>query len=318
MKPVSCPVSPHTNASHCYTVRFTAESNARGYSFDVGNSDLMENILEYHTAPGFRYQPGTVDMHTLVTTALPSGVGPFQAPQKIILNCTANATNPAVIQILNQNIRPDVIYNDTITLGSTTFYIIDAVLGFPRDYNWEVQHTQVLRQWQALEVASGGIDLELQSSIGVTVFAPSDDAWAISKFVNETRPQDLLRIYSNHVIFNSTIWSQDFTTGVHTSASGLNYSFTLTSSGQYIVYLNGTSANITSSDILTDNGVIHLLDAPLWKSSFGTEISTGTPSAPQPAPTSSSGKTGIAYLGQICIRSAYPCKWCISRHLICT
>ncbi|KAI0819115.1 hypothetical protein BC629DRAFT_699300 [Irpex lacteus] len=122
-----------------------------------------------------------------------------------------------------------------------------------------------MQEWNAFTKLAKVVDV--QSSVGYTIFAPADKTWDALTFVNEIPPSEVHDVYNNHVISGVTVWSPNFTTSVYTSGSGFTYAFNVSSSGQMTVSLNGTAANITRSDILTQNGVIHLLDGPLWKSS---------------------------------------------------
>ena len=65
-------------------------------------------------------------------------------------------------------------------------------------------------------------------------------------------------------MYDHAVFSPEFTNGTHTSGSGFNYTFGSNGAGGYTVTLNNITANITFSDIITANGVVHLIDQPLW------------------------------------------------------
>jgi len=97
---------------------------------------------------------------------------------------------------------------------------------------------------------------------GLTFFAPNNEAitQAIPQFSgNTTQLWDVLR---NHIINGTTVYTPSFVNATYVSAGGENFRLTTNSTGQYV-----TSGNITAlivqPDVLTDNGVIHIIDRVL-------------------------------------------------------
>lgn len=70
-----------------------------------------------------------------------------------------------------------------------------------------------------------------------------------------------------------------FMSGGISSDSHFNYSFAQTSSGSWTVTLNHVTANIVRSDLLLNNGVIHIIDAVLYNvdPNFVPKNTTSTP-----------------------------------------
>ncbi|KAI0819114.1 hypothetical protein BC629DRAFT_699234 [Irpex lacteus] len=240
----------------------TGASNTRGYGFNTSDATLMLDVLTYHIIPGQHPLEFNLpqDDHILLPTAHSADLDKNQ-PQPLVFQM-----GPA---ILNQRVVPKVI--NKWAVNNTLIYALDTVLGYPATYSWEANNTGLMEEWKPFEVVAGGI--EIDDYDGSTVFAPVDKTWNVPKLANQIPVGELKDVYNNHVIPGLTLWSPNFMNGTYTSASGFNYTFNKTSSGQFTVTLNGTTVNITHSDILTWNGVIHLLDGPLWTNQDTSYIS---------------------------------------------
>ncbi|KAI0747270.1 hypothetical protein BC629DRAFT_214922 [Irpex lacteus] len=265
----------------------------------------MESVLRYHIVPGshdlFAIPPS--NKHNLFSTALAANLDNNQT-QQLVIQRSLPPGNPTdqqipVVEIPDQVLETKV--TGSLSLNGTNINIINTVLGYPSTYTWEANNTGLMQEWNAFTKLAKVVDVE--SSVGYTIFAPADKTWDALTFVNEIPPSDVHDVYNNHVISGVTVWSPNFTTGVYTSGSGFTYAFNVSLNGQMTVSLNGTAANITRSDILTQNGVIHLLDGPLWKSSANAasglldpspSASGGTPSTSSVNDAGNGGKGGIS------------------------
>ena len=100
---------------------------------------------------------------------------------------------------------------------------------------------------------------------GLTLFAPENDiiTQGVSQFTtNTTQLWDVLR---NHIINGTTVYSPSFVNSSHISAAGEEFYFTSNSTGSYVTSLN-TTARVVQPDVLTRNGVIHIIDRVLVNS----------------------------------------------------
>lgn len=200
MKPVSLCVqwiSPHS--IHLKPIVANANGNTRGYNFNASDVDLMLNVLQYHITPGtFTLQAGTgngvTTIHELASTALSAELDKNQQ-QRIVFQISQD-DNHVTNLILNQKVQTLNI-SEGYAVGNITMYFIDAVLGYPGTYPWEVGNIGALSQWRALEALAGGI--EIDDYDGITIFAPTNAAWSLSKIINETQSRDLQTLYNNHV-----------------------------------------------------------------------------------------------------------------------
>jgi len=96
----------------------------------------------------------------------------------------------------------------------------------------------------------------------VTVFAPSDDAFATlpeGTLENLTTKQ-AKAIVARHIIVGATVTSADFRNGTAGTFGGEYIEFYTMENGPLVRY-NGNDANVVSTDIKASNGVIHVLDS---------------------------------------------------------
>ncbi|KIK43324.1 hypothetical protein CY34DRAFT_82010 [Suillus luteus UH-Slu-Lm8-n1] len=101
---------------------------------------------------------------------------------------------------------------------------------------------------------------------GITLFAPNNSAFAAANCISGLLPNNtaLVALFGNHVINGTTVYSPSFTNGNHyTSASGEPFTFKSNSSGVYVSSAGSNWARIMRSDVLTSNGVVHVIDSVL-------------------------------------------------------
>ena len=83
---------------------------------------------------------------------------------------------------------------DTIVTENLTMHVLDAVIGMPGTYSFGVQFMS-LNQFGALRNASGVSDLD--SEHGMTIFAPSDDAFDAAR--TQMASESPAGVFANHV-----------------------------------------------------------------------------------------------------------------------
>ena len=187
-----------------------------------------------------------------------------EVPSTALSNCmTTTAVNG---QTLAFTIGDSVMVNDaTVTLSDVAtsngiIHVIDTVLtpsDAPSDITETAQctgtHTSLVAALIQAELAE-----TLQGEGPFTVFAPTDQAFAdagidLAALDSPEGKAQLSDILLYHV-YAGTVLSTDITEGMTLQmVNGKNATFTLSSS------IDG--ANITSVDIVTSNGIIHVIDA---------------------------------------------------------
>jgi len=201
-----------------------------------------------------------------------------------------------------------------------TIYVVNAVIDVPGDLTAAIDFYNLTAFGQALETA--GLLSELNTTHGVTLFAPTDAAFttAASQLQNATSNTTLLRIIlENHIINGSSVYTSNLIADSgQTSAAGESLSATFNSSGSFIQNGNST-AKITSPDVILWNGVVHIIDTVLFNNetdqsaadsaASSAASSAATATAPEtgpvgftPSPTSSGGGGGSSSGAQQAIR----------------
>jgi uncharacterized surface protein with fasciclin (FAS1) repeats len=110
-------------------------------------------------------------------------------------------------------------------------------------------------------IEAAGLLETLQGVGPFTVFAPTDEAFAalpaglLDALLLEENREILVQILTYHVV-SGTVLAADVTEGDVASVQGSAISITV---GDGVV-LNGT-ANVTATDVVASNGVIHVIDA---------------------------------------------------------
>jgi uncharacterized surface protein with fasciclin (FAS1) repeats len=115
----------------------------------------------------------------------------------------------------------------------------------------------------SLDAFTGALDTAklltpLEQAHGVTIFAPSSLSLS-SLGANATNQTIVSALLGNHYINGTTVYSSQFANGTtFTSASGETFTFNVTANGTITVGSGNSTSRITKSDVLTNNGVIHV------------------------------------------------------------
>jgi len=111
-------------------------------------------------------------------------------------------------------------------------------------------------------VSDLGLVETLKGVEAVTIFAPSDDAFAKlpEGTLESLTTEQAKAIVSRHVVPGNTVYAADVTTGSVGTFGGENIDLIKNDSGVQVSY-NGNAVNVVSADVKANNGVIHVIDA---------------------------------------------------------
>merc|ERR1712092_71919 len=112
-------------------------------------------------------------------------------------------------------------------------------------------------------VSDLGLVETLKGVEAVTIFAPSDDAFAKlpEGTLESLTPEQAKAIVSRHVVAGATVMAADVTTGSVETFGGESIDLVKTEDGGVQVSYNGNAVNVVAADVKASNGVIHVIDA---------------------------------------------------------
>lgn len=188
-------------------------------------------------------------------------------------------------------------------------YIIDEVLSLPMNISGVAS---ALFPTLGGVIGSSGLLKPLMMASEVTIFAPNDAAVAtVMSEIATLNATTIMGVLANHVINGTAAYSDRLTTSNYTSAGGSPFTFMSNSSGTYVMSANST-AKIVQSDIIIQNGVVHVIDGVLVNTASDataaasaysantmadatqTEATTPVTATSMPAAASASGSSGKA------------------------
>ncbi len=175
--------------------------NFYGYSYDSSNTEFLAAILLYHLVPGTWNQAnlGTGPNHTILTTSLVGHNVSFLENNKA--QVFACGSSVAGFEIYNQLTATAVV--STTTFGQLTVHVLNAIMGIPGTFTDEAENYS-LNSFISLQ--QSGSDKTVESSNGITLFVPGNDAFTTAKAqLASLSPQS---IYNNHVGSFFLVFSQ--------------------------------------------------------------------------------------------------------------
>jgi uncharacterized surface protein with fasciclin (FAS1) repeats len=211
----------------------------------LADTDALTEVLLYHVVEGSVFAG---DLDGVVSTETLAG---YPVLFDLLDGAKINMSNITVADILTRN---------------GVIHVIDAVLLPPEG---DIVETAVAAGFTTLAAAldAGELVSALQAEGPFTVFAPTDDAFAALPEVvlddlllpeNQSQLQDILRY---HVV-SGQIFSGNLEDGATpTTLQGQTLTVDLSEG----VMIN--EADVTTADIITKNGVIHIIDAVLLPAS---------------------------------------------------
>jgi uncharacterized surface protein with fasciclin (FAS1) repeats len=208
------------------------------------------------------------------------------------------------VHVLNQN-ESDPRVVQLTSYQNLDIFVIDAVLLYPADIsttfqsNTELSGFSSFAQDTQVPVWNTGTNMTEQDSVtqvltgvrGLTLFAPDNKATdqGLSQLTgNNTQLWAVLR---NHIINGTTVYSPSFVDSTYVSAAGEDLLLVSNSSGQFVTSGN-TMARIIQPDVLTKNGVIHIIDRVLLNSDVNQDAADSAYSSASSLAEHSSTETG--------------------------
>ena len=215
----------------------------------LANKPLLTTVLTYHVLPA-----------RVASTAIPFGKA-ITTVQGSILKI--DSVSGAVVITDGRNRTSKVVIAD-VAASNGVVHVVDKVI-LPADKNI-VQTAQALPQFSILveAVVAANLAGTLSGTGPFTVFAPTNTAFAnlltelgITKAALLADTALLTKVLTYHVVVGRVLKADVPLNTAITTVQG--DTFTVNAS-LAITDQRGRSANITGTDVLTSNGVIHVID----------------------------------------------------------
>ncbi|RFU31187.1 hypothetical protein B7463_g5183, partial [Scytalidium lignicola] len=263
-------------------------------AFANNDVDVITNVLEYHLLPG---------VHT--TSSLTPGVPQF-IPTLMTNSNYTNVTGGQVVENVKQagNV---VVYvsgsgsRSTLTQADQLFnggvvQVIDTILLPPTNLTSTADAFN-LTSFEGALYTTNHLD-SVSDQKDITVFVPNNDAFqALGPGITELTVDQLTSVVNYHILPSTVVYSANLTNGsTFTTEQGTKLRITHINNNVYV-----NSAQLLQSDILIENGVLHIIDNVLnWQDT------TALPNAT--IPTQSPVFPSASPVGNIPFTAAFPCS----------
>ncbi|KAK2015699.1 fasciclin domain-containing protein [Colletotrichum eremochloae] len=218
------------------------------------NATFVANLLNYHVVTGKTMAASFPEVPKFAHTL-------FETP-------AVNMTGTQRVELLRKGEQArvfsgykqmSVVTNPDLAFSGGVLHVLDSVLTFPGTPADTALNTGLTSMAGALMRA--GLVNDLNSLQGTTVFAPTNAAFqAIGGTAAAMEPQDLARILQYHVLTNQVRFTPAVTMTKMSHKSLMGEKVTLRKQDGNVF---ANSAKITISDIITTDGVLHVVDSVL-------------------------------------------------------
>ncbi|KAH7903492.1 FAS1 domain-containing protein [Hygrophoropsis aurantiaca] len=202
--------------------------------------------------------------HSIVSTALidSSAVSlENNRSQVVVLTRDSNGT----IHVLNQpsDVTSTPSSGISIEENSYGWSFVSDLLTVPTTLSATLSNLNI--KTFANDAVTAGITNTLENQHGLTIFIPQDSAFSsTASTLSRLSNSELGSVLSGHAI-NGTFYSPQLTSG----QTAMNFAGqTLTVTGSTVSLAGGNTANILTSDVLLQNGVVHIIDNVLMLNSL--------------------------------------------------
>jgi len=187
----------------------------------------------------------------------------------------------STISFLPLNVDANSRTGDPQVLELTSYenlniYVVDGILDYPGDVNStfgandgltgfaNLAHNTNVPVWDTGDgrIENAPVTEVLHGIRGLTLLVPSNQASAQEIPQIPSNNAQLWAILRNHIINGTTLYSSSFANFTYVSAAGQYLHFKTNSSGKFVTS-GDTTARITQPDVLTKNGVFHIIDRVL-------------------------------------------------------
>ncbi|MCU0448129.1 MAG: fasciclin domain-containing protein [Microscillaceae bacterium] len=237
---------------------FEAASFNQAFLSNPANANAILRILQYHVLNGETRAADVPTTRTGVNTLLPNN-------QLFVVRNGSNVLANTV-QVATADVPADngVIHGIGTVLLPATGNIVATAQATPA----LSRLLAVIQYVDANTSPSANLATTLSGTGPFTVFAPSNDAFNFvdansngtieASELQAVGATALLGILQRHVVASAR-----FASDLGTTQASLNGNITIGTSGANVTVTNGTTATVTSANVLCSNGVVHVINTVL-------------------------------------------------------
>ncbi|PGH03994.1 hypothetical protein AJ79_07227 [Helicocarpus griseus UAMH5409] len=215
----------------------------------VPNAALLNAIIKYHIVPGVHGTRNVTENAMFIPTILDNDSFENVTGGQVIQTLKANDTEIIYSGMANkaQVIMPDLSFDKGIV------HIVDAVFTLPQDVPTSATAAN-LTSFMALLQASN-LTSRVDETPDITVFAPENQAFErVGSVFTNASSSDLSHIAQYHIAEGAT-YSANMTNKTLMTLDGKEVHLSLIDGTAYV-----NSARVLSTDLLVNNGVLHILE----------------------------------------------------------
>lgn len=220
------------------------------FAQQTSNVTFVAELLKYHVFQGKTMASMFSSTPKFAQSMLETAAANVTGNQKVGLVKKGDQ-----VRIFSGYKQMSVVTKADIAFTGSVLHVVDSVLTFPGTPIETAMNTGLTSMAGALMRAKlvDGVD-SLQAA---TIFAPTNAAFqAIGATVAAMEPQDLAKILQYHLLSNQVRFSSGVTTKMaYKSLMGVKVTLRKENN---VLFAN--SAKVTTSDIITSDGVIHVID----------------------------------------------------------
>jgi uncharacterized surface protein with fasciclin (FAS1) repeats len=188
------------------------------------------------------------------------------------LGARSTIVQSVCLQLMSLHISADRFPKDLAFTNSSrggVVQVIDEILIPPFNLTYTLQAFNLTSFEGAAYTAQS--DQEFSSTSNVTMFVPANSAFqALGPAISSMSSTELATVLDYHLIDGAVLYSTSLTNGTKlTTKQGNNVTIAHSSNNVYI-----NSAQLLTSDILIENGVLHVIDNVLNPQSSGAQPNT--------------------------------------------
>ncbi|KAI8582845.1 hypothetical protein K450DRAFT_225074 [Umbelopsis ramanniana AG] len=258
-----------------------APSNSAFDGVQITNSTDLTSILSYHTINGSHPSSQFKDGSNIVATNLTNSTYDHFPSGGVPVNVKVSGS---VVNVYYGANYANVTSADN-TASNGVVHVINAVLMPPSDVNSTALQAGLDKFVNALNSTNSTEGINKKS--GITIFAPNDGAFssdALSKY-NSSQLANILAYHVVEGLYYSTNLTNLTSPMNITTEAGSNFTLDVSGGSVKLTDVSGNeTAHVIKTDILTDNGVIHIIDAILIPAQNASSVPTNNTNI-----TSSSG-----------------------------